>query len=110
MCGLRGVDGVADRLFVDLAADGRVSVGTWLEGELPGAVAREPCALAWPLDPDALEDLRWYLVLRVTQDEHGGAAQDEHVEPDIPGGQLADGAHGVAVVLTVSRCAARMTP
>src|SRR5690242_9785020 len=36
--GFRGGRGwwVADRLFVDLTADGRVSVGTWLEGELPG--------------------------------------------------------------------------
>jgi hypothetical protein len=25
------------------------------------------------------------LLLRVAQDEHGGDAQDEHVEPDIPG-------------------------
>ena len=52
---------MADRLFVDLTPDGRVSVGSWLEGELPGGVAGEPCALAWPLDADALEDLRWYL-------------------------------------------------
>ena len=39
--------------------DGRVSVGTWLDGELPAT--GEPCQLAWPLDGDALEDLRWYL-------------------------------------------------
>jgi len=52
---------VADRLFVDLTADGRVSVSTWLEGELPGGAAGEPCALGWPLDADALEELRWYL-------------------------------------------------
>ena len=52
---------MADRLFVDLTADGRISVGTWLEGELPGGAAGEPCALAWPLDADALEELRWYL-------------------------------------------------
>jgi len=52
---------MADRLFVDLTADGWVSVGTMLEGELPGGVAGEPGALAWPLDADALEDLRWYL-------------------------------------------------
>jgi tetratricopeptide (TPR) repeat protein len=56
-----GVGGVADWLFVDLTVDGRVSVGTWLEGELPGGVAGEPYALAWPLDTEALEDLRWYL-------------------------------------------------
>ena len=52
---------MADRLFVDLTADGRVSVGTWLEGELPGGAAGEPGALAWPLDADGLEELRWYL-------------------------------------------------
>jgi hypothetical protein len=52
---------VADRLFVDLTADGRVSVGTWLEGELPGGAAGEPCPLEWPLDAGALEGLRWYL-------------------------------------------------
>ena len=52
---------MADRLFVDLTADGRVSVSTWLEDELPGGVAGEPGALAWPLDADALEELRWYL-------------------------------------------------
>ena len=48
-------------MFVDLTADGRVSVGTVLEGELPGGAAGEPGALDWPLDADALEDLRWYL-------------------------------------------------
>src|ERR1019366_6532988 len=51
---------VMDRLLVDLEADGpRVSVGTWLEGELP--VPGQPSKLAWPLDGEALEDLRWYL-------------------------------------------------
>ena len=52
---------VADRLLVDLTADGQVSVGTWLEGELPGGAAGDPDALAWPLDAGALEELRWYL-------------------------------------------------
>ena len=52
---------MADRLLVDLTADGRVSVGTWLDGELPGGAAGEPSGLAWPLDGDALEELRWYL-------------------------------------------------
>jgi tetratricopeptide (TPR) repeat protein len=52
---------MADRLFVDLAADGLVSVGTWLEGELPGGVAGEPGVLRWPLDANGLEELRWYL-------------------------------------------------
>jgi len=52
---------VVDRLLVDLTTDGRVSVGTWLDGELPGGAAGKPRRLAWPLDADALEELRWYL-------------------------------------------------
>ena len=48
-----------DRLIVDLGEDGRVSVGTVLDGELPSP--GNPHELAWPLDGDALEDLRWYL-------------------------------------------------
>jgi hypothetical protein len=50
---------VADRLLVELGTDGRVSVGQWLEGELPNTGV--PSDLAWPLGADALEDLRWYL-------------------------------------------------
>ena len=46
--------------MVDLAADGRVSVSRWLDGEDPGQ-ASEPFPLAWPLDAEALEDVRWYL-------------------------------------------------
>ncbi len=52
---------MADRLLVDLAADGRVSVSPWLEGELPGGASGDPYPLAWPLEAEALEDLRWYL-------------------------------------------------
>ncbi|MGH3693749.1 MAG: tetratricopeptide repeat protein [Pseudonocardiaceae bacterium] len=51
---------MTDRLLVDVGADGRVSVSTWLDGELPSP-AGEPAALVWPLDADALEELRWYL-------------------------------------------------
>ncbi|MGH3694087.1 MAG: hypothetical protein ACRDRX_08925 [Pseudonocardiaceae bacterium] len=51
---------MTDRLLVDLGADGRVSVSTWLDGELPSPVG-EPAAVDWPLDADALEELRWYL-------------------------------------------------
>ncbi|MGH3934889.1 MAG: CHAT domain-containing protein [Pseudonocardiaceae bacterium] len=51
---------MTDRLLVDLGADGRVSVSTWLDGELPNPVG-EPAGVVWPLDADALEDLRWYL-------------------------------------------------
>jgi hypothetical protein len=41
-------------------------------------------------------------VFPVTQDEHEDDAQDEHVEPDIPGAGSAVRAHGGAVVLTVT--------
>jgi hypothetical protein len=68
-----GVGGMADRLFVDLAADGRVSVSTWLDGEIPGGAAGTPYPLAWPLDPDALEDLRWYL--EVTCERRSGCTR-----------------------------------
>lgn len=50
---------MVDRLLVELGADGRVSVGSRLEGGAPEAGA--PSELVWPLDQDALEDLRWYL-------------------------------------------------
>jgi hypothetical protein len=61
--GLRpaGGGGVPDRLFVDLPADGQVSVSTWLDGDFPGGEAGERTALAWPLDADALDELGWYL-------------------------------------------------
>ncbi|MGH4023492.1 MAG: CHAT domain-containing protein, partial [Pseudonocardiaceae bacterium] len=54
-------DVVPDRLLVDLDADGRVSVSTSLDGEFSATPAGEPFELVWPLDSDALEDLRWYL-------------------------------------------------
>jgi hypothetical protein len=50
---------VPDRLVVDLDADGQVEVLSSPEGGLTERVSRAP--LAWPLDADALEDLRWYL-------------------------------------------------
>jgi hypothetical protein len=50
---------VPDRLVVDLTGDGQAAVLSWPEGGLPEEVSRAP--LAWPLDGDALEDLRWYL-------------------------------------------------
>jgi hypothetical protein len=51
---------MVDRLLVDLAADGRASVASWLDGDdFPGT--GEPFDLTWPLDADAIEDLRWYL-------------------------------------------------
>jgi tetratricopeptide (TPR) repeat protein len=50
---------VSDHLLVELTGDGRVSVGTWLEGQIPQLGQSRD--LSWPLDNDALEDLRWYL-------------------------------------------------
>jgi len=50
---------VPDRLLVDLAENGRADVLAWPDGGLPEEVSRG--VLAWPLDGDALEDLRWYL-------------------------------------------------
>jgi hypothetical protein len=50
---------VADRLLVDLGEDGLVTVGVAPDGGLYEQVSRAP--LTWPLDGDALEDLRWYL-------------------------------------------------
>jgi tetratricopeptide (TPR) repeat protein len=50
---------MADRLLVDMSPDGRVSVNTWLDGELPQAGLTHD--LRWPLDGNALEELRWYL-------------------------------------------------
>ena len=48
-----------DRLLVDLGTDGQAEVLVWPDGGLPEPVSRAP--LAWPLDGDALEDLRWYV-------------------------------------------------
>jgi tetratricopeptide (TPR) repeat protein len=48
-----------DRLVVDLGGDGQAGVLWWPEGGLPEEVSRAP--LGWPLDAEALEDLRWYL-------------------------------------------------
>ena len=50
---------MADRLLVDLGGDGQAEVLVWPDGGLPEPVSRAP--LSWPLDGDALEDLRWYL-------------------------------------------------
>jgi hypothetical protein len=47
------VAAVTDRLLVDVGADGRGSVSTWLDGELPSP-AGEPVELVWPLDAEAL--------------------------------------------------------
>jgi hypothetical protein len=44
---------------VDLAGDGQAVVLSWPDGELLQEVSR--ALLVWPLDAQALEDLRWYL-------------------------------------------------
>jgi hypothetical protein len=50
---------VPDRLVVDLGGDGQAAVSWAPEDGLAEEVSR--AELAWPLDGDALEDLRWYL-------------------------------------------------
>ena len=50
---------MADRLLVDLDVDGQARVQVWPDGGMPELVSR--ARLAWPLDADALDDLRWYL-------------------------------------------------
>jgi hypothetical protein len=58
-CYPAGGGDLPDRLLVDLDTDGRARVATWPDGGLPEEVSRAP--LEWPLDADALDDLRWYL-------------------------------------------------
>ena len=72
-----------DRLVVDLGGDGQASVLAWPDRGLPEEVARVP--LAWPLDADALEDLRWYLEDYLQApfgvwEEHGPAVRDKLAE------------------------------
>ncbi|HEV2809892.1 MAG TPA: tetratricopeptide repeat protein [Acidimicrobiales bacterium] len=52
---------MSDRLLVDHGDDGRVSVSAWFDGELAPTPASQPFELCWPLDAEALDDLRWYL-------------------------------------------------
>ncbi|WP_155128472.1 CHAT domain-containing tetratricopeptide repeat protein [[Actinomadura] parvosata] len=49
-----------DRLLVDVADGGLLSLSAWPAGELPARVG-PPAPLVLPLDGDSLEDLRWYL-------------------------------------------------
>lgn len=51
---------MVDRLLVDLGADGHASVASWLDGD-DFPASGESFEMTWPLDADALEDLRWYL-------------------------------------------------
>lgn len=56
---------MADRLLVDLAGNttdtGKVTVSVWRDGELAPAPVGEPHQVAWPMDQQALEELRWYV-------------------------------------------------
>ena len=52
---------VSDRVMVDCGPDGRLLVSAWQNGELAPGRAAQPFDLVWPLDSEALEDLRWYL-------------------------------------------------
>jgi tetratricopeptide (TPR) repeat protein len=54
-----GGTALVDKLFVDLDGGGLVSVAISLEGGPPEAASKN--RLEWPLDDEALEDLRWYL-------------------------------------------------
>ena len=69
-----------DRLVVDLGGDGRAAVQSWPDGGLLKEVAQAP--LVWPMDGDALEDLRWYLEDYLLApfgvwEEHGPAVQEK---------------------------------
>jgi tetratricopeptide (TPR) repeat protein/transcriptional regulator with XRE-family HTH domain len=48
-----------DRLVVDLGGDGQAEILSWSAQGASKVVSRAP--FAWPLDGEALEDLRWYL-------------------------------------------------
>jgi CHAT domain len=52
---------MVDRLVVDLTENGQVSVSAWREGEVTPSPVGEPHTTQPPLDPAALEDLRWYV-------------------------------------------------
>ena len=56
---LAGGGGLPDRLLVDLGGDGQAVVSSWPDGGFPEEVSRAP--LAWPLNEEVLEELRWYL-------------------------------------------------
>src|SRR5215469_16515735 len=71
---------MADRLVVDLGGDGLAGVLAWPDGGLPEPVSRG--LLAWPLDAEALEDLRWYLEDYLLApygvwEDHGSAVQEK---------------------------------
>ena len=74
---------MSDRLIVDLTDDGRLLVGTWLDGESSSEVVGEPLTLMWPLDSDALEDLRWYLEDYMDLPDGGAVTRARRIEGDL---------------------------
>ena len=67
-----------DRLIVDLGTDGLATVGIEPGGGMYEQVSQAP--LTWPLDADALAELRWYLEDYLLApfgvwEEHGPAVQ-----------------------------------
>ncbi|MFD3927307.1 tetratricopeptide repeat protein [Streptomyces sp. NPDC058614] len=91
-----GVMDVTERLLLDVARDGRVTVSAWRAGEsLPDRVG-DPFPLIWPLDAAALEELRWYLeeYLRAPFGVYG--ERGPRVEAELPkwGGQVFEAVFG----------------
>jgi hypothetical protein len=74
---------MSDRLLVDLDANGRVTVGVQRGEELPD-VAGAPFELAWPLDGDELEDLRWYLEDYLRYPYGADGARGERIAASLP--------------------------
>ncbi|WP_181362148.1 CHAT domain-containing protein, partial [Streptomyces sp. MA5143a] len=52
---------MTERLLLEVAEGGRVTVQSWPAGELIPSRVGEPVALDQPLDGPVLEELRWYL-------------------------------------------------
>ncbi|WP_422769980.1 tetratricopeptide repeat protein [Plantactinospora sp. WMMC1484] len=52
---------MTDRLLIEVAAGGRISVSIWPGGEEPAEPVAAPTVVDWPMDSSALADLRWYL-------------------------------------------------
>ncbi|NDU77933.1 CHAT domain-containing protein, partial [Actinomadura sp. DSM 109109] len=50
-----------DRLLVDIDDQGRVSVSVWWQGGDQPETVVGGAEMVWPLDAEAIEDLRWYL-------------------------------------------------
>ncbi|WP_169801956.1 CHAT domain-containing tetratricopeptide repeat protein [Streptomyces phaeochromogenes] len=52
---------MSERLLLEVAGDGLLTVLAWPEGESYPSRVGDPVTLTWPLDGPVLEDLRWYL-------------------------------------------------